>query len=589
MRDARPERAALYAVLINSISTCLKFVMAWLTGSIAVAAEAYHSFSDIITSGLVYVAIRVDRVSHEEPQESSENQVENRAIAQPQSLKFFRAKLEGGISFLIGLFLLFIALQVLYRASQGGQPVIEKSIIGGIVLLIAALGSYLLSQFELAVGKATGSMALVADGHHARVDMLGALLVSISLFANAAGWNIDFLAAAIVGFLILLQAIETLVNVVRSAFSEESDEDKPLFYVHQQQIVSEVLFDATAGQRVVTTIEELIGYQFSQTRVFHFLRYRLPILVFLLIVFAWLSTGVSIINLEEQGLLLRFGRLTTNKPLGPGLCLSFPWPIDKLYRYPVKRIKRATVGFKGQNTSEKILWTKQHHEVEYEMLTGDAQFITVFMTVDYHIDNLLKYHLVASNPDELIEGIANSVLLKMLADLEFFQIAIEGRREREILLTKKIQDEANDLDLGLTIDTVAFKDIHPPVSVAPQFEAVISAEEERETKVNEREAVRNRLIPMARAQAKRKIAEADAYRVAVLGKAKGKAERFELRRNFDDSVKNIQRLTLKRAAQLEGLKSPIKVLVDKGVNAPNILLMPAGGGDINDLGATYGN
>ena len=586
MTERRPERAALYAVLINSISTCLKFVMAWLTGSIAVAAEAYHSFSDIITSALVYIAIRVDRVNQIGQEAEEDEEARDKST---RSLKFFRAKFEGGISFLIGLFLMAIAVQVLYRASIGSQQTIEKSILAGIVLLVAAMCSYLLSQFELAVGKATGSMALVADGHHSRVDMLGALLVSMSLFANAAGLNIDVLAAAIIGFLILLQAIETLVNVLRSALVENSEEDKPLFYVHQQQIVSEFLFDATAGERALSSLESLLGYEFSQTRLYRFLRYQLPFFLFLSVLLGWLSTGVSMIGMEEQGLVFRFGRLIEGNPLSPGLCLTCPWPIDTLYRYPVRRIKRATVGFKGQTTSDKILWTKQHHEVEYEMLTGDAQFITVFMTVDYHVNNILKYHLVASNPDELLEGIANATLLKVLADLDFFQIAIEGRRERELLLQQRIQKESDGLGLGLVIDTVAFKDIHPPVSVAPQFEAVISAEEERETKVNEREAVRNRLLPMARAQAKRKVAEAEAYRVATLGKAKGQAERFELRRNFDSSVKTVQKLTLRRAAQLEGLKNPVKILVGRGCSPPSIVLVPAGGADLNDLGSTYGN
>ena len=587
MAERRPERAALYAVLINSISTCLKFVMAWLTGSLAVAADAYHSFSDIITSALVYIAIRVDRVNKNEDEPAEGNEEERQSSA--RSLQFFRKKFEGGISFLIGLFLLAIAIQVLYRASLGSKETIEKSILAGVVLLVAALGSYLLSQFELAVGKATGSMALVADGHHARVDMLGALLVSISLFANAAGWNIDVLAAAIIGFLILLQAIETLVNVIRSALAEESDEDKPLFYVHQQQIVSEFLFDASAGERVVRALEGFLGYEFSQTRVYRFARYQLPFFLLVCLLLGWLSTGVSVIGVEEQGLVFRFGRLIEGNPVSPGLCVACPWPIDRIYRYPVRRVKRATVGFKGQTTSDKILWTKQHHEVEYEMLTGDAQFITVFMTVDYHVKDILKYHLVASDPDELIEGIANAALLKVLADLSFFQIAIEGRRDRELLLQKRIQAEVDNLDLGLVVDTVAFKDIHPPVSVAPQFEAVISAEEERETKVNEREAVRNRLLPMARAQAKRKVAEAEAYKVAALGKAKGKAERFELRRNFKSTVKKVQMLTLRRAAQLEGLKNPVKVLVGKGCAAPSIFLVPAGGADLNDLGSTYGN
>ncbi len=56
--ERRPEKAALYAVIVNSCSTLIKFLMASMTGSLAVMAEALHSFSDIITSSLVFDHIK---------------------------------------------------------------------------------------------------------------------------------------------------------------------------------------------------------------------------------------------------------------------------------------------------------------------------------------------------------------------------------------------------------------------------------------------------------------------------------------------------------------------------------------------------
>ena len=583
MNERRPEKAALYAVLINSTSTCLKFLMAWLTGSLAVAADAYHSFSDIITSVLVFLAIRIDRLS---AGESASDDGQERL---PRYLAFFRDKLENLISLFISLLLLAIAVEVLWQAAQGGSEIIERSILAACIMLVAALASYFLSQFQIAVGKASSSVALVADGHHARVDMLTTLLVSLSLFAHAAGFNIDVLAAAVIGFLILLQALETLVNVIRQAISGDEEQDKPLFYVHQQQLVADLIFDASVGDRVVSSMERFLGYSFSDTKVYRLLRYKLPSLLLIIVLLYWGTTAISFIELHEQGLMFRFGKLVQEEPLEPGHHLKYPWPIDILYLHPVKRLRRVTVGFKGETKSERILWTKQHHEVEYEMLTGDAQFITVFMTVEYHVRDIKKYHLSTANPELVLEGIANSELLEVLAALNFFEIAIHDRRERELLIERVIQRRCDDLDLGLVIDTVTFKDIHPPVSVAPQFEAVISAEEERETKINEREAVRNRLIPMARAQAERIVAEAEAYEYSTLGEAKGKAKRFELRRNLSSSVRQVQKLLLKREAQLEGMQTPAKVLLGRGAKAPSIVIVPAGGNELNDLSSAYGH
>jgi len=52
------ERTAGISILANVILTILKFVAFSFTGSIAVLAEAWHSFSDITTSILVFMSVR---------------------------------------------------------------------------------------------------------------------------------------------------------------------------------------------------------------------------------------------------------------------------------------------------------------------------------------------------------------------------------------------------------------------------------------------------------------------------------------------------------------------------------------------------
>ena len=235
-----------------------------------------------------------------------------------------------------------------------------------------------------------------------------------------------------------------------------------------------------------------------------------------------------------------------------------------------------SIGFKGEGKGDKILWTERHHEIEYEMLTGDSQFITIFLSVEYHIQDLRQYHLSAKGAELMLEGIANSEIIKMLAELEFFEMAIVDRKGREKILRERIQSAADLLNLGLSVDLVAFKDIHPPVSVAPQFEAVISAEEEKESIVNQAEAIKNRLIPLARAEAKRTIAESEAYAVAVEGKAFGQAQRFLLQRPVDALQNKVVTRQIFFELQEAVLKKPVKVLVGDGCEAPSIIMVPSG-------------
>jgi hypothetical protein len=59
----QPEHAALVAIGTNLILTIFKFLLASLTRSLALLAEAFHSFSDIGSSFMVFLVLRAERVN----------------------------------------------------------------------------------------------------------------------------------------------------------------------------------------------------------------------------------------------------------------------------------------------------------------------------------------------------------------------------------------------------------------------------------------------------------------------------------------------------------------------------------------------
>jgi len=586
-KGKQPEKAALYAVVINSLSTVLKFLMASLTGSLAVMAEAFHSLSDIITSILVFIAVRTDRLGAEKAEKSP----------QTQSPLF-----QMIISLFIGFILLVVSVNIFQKAWGGTKETIESSVLAGVLLLIASAGSYFLSRFEIAVGESTNSMALIADGHHSNVDMLGALLVSLSLFSNALGWNVDIYAALIIGLLIFFQSLEILGNVLWFAVSRSSQKSE-FSYVKRKHIVAGILSGKWSVENFLAWLNRKTGIDLVDTSVYRRLN-AYGSKIFLIICFCiYLLTCFTVVAVDEEGLLFRCGKLvkgdqtgkivkgwTKRGTLPPGLCIKYPWPFDKVIKVPVKKAQVIYVGFEGEGKGDKILWTERHHEVEYEMLTGDSQFITVFLTVEYHINDLLKYYMASNGAKQMLEGIANSEIIKMLSELEFFEMAIHNRHMRAKTLKERMQKATDTLGLGISVDLVAFKDIHPPVSVAPKFEAVISAEEEKESIINQAEAIRNRLIPLARAEGKRRKAEADSYGVAITGKAYGKGQRFLLKRPETNQTREVIMKQLFFELQSSVLKRPVKVLVGDNCEPPAVIMVPSGSSglaiaeDYNDYG-----
>ena len=57
----KAEQAALIAVAFCLLQTILKFILAYYSQSLSVLADAYHSLSDILTSALVFIALRLDQ------------------------------------------------------------------------------------------------------------------------------------------------------------------------------------------------------------------------------------------------------------------------------------------------------------------------------------------------------------------------------------------------------------------------------------------------------------------------------------------------------------------------------------------------
>ena len=60
------KRAALIVTGMNVLLTCLKFVLYFFSGSLVILAEAWHSFSDIATSGMVLFAVSRKRAQDED-------------------------------------------------------------------------------------------------------------------------------------------------------------------------------------------------------------------------------------------------------------------------------------------------------------------------------------------------------------------------------------------------------------------------------------------------------------------------------------------------------------------------------------------
>jgi membrane protease subunit HflK len=247
-------------------------------------------------------------------------------------------------------------------------------------------------------------------------------------------------------------------------------------------------------------------------------------LVALALVGLWLASGLYRVMPEEQGVVLRFGKLS--HVTGPGLNYHLPWPIETVLTPQVTRVNRIEIGFRSAAQTSR---TQGLREVPDEalMLTGDENIVDINYVVLWRIRDAAAYLFNIREPDETVKAAAESVMREIIGQTPIVQATTEGRRAIEGRAREMLQALMDEYGAGIQIDEVQLQKADPPAEVIDAFRDVQRAQADRERLQNEAEAYANDVIPRARGEAERLLQESEAYKQEVVAGATGEAERFK--------------------------------------------------------------
>ena len=192
-------RAVKISLLVLGLTAIAQVVIVILSGSIALAADTIHNFSDALTAVPLWIAFALS--------------------TKPATRRYTYGF--GRVEDLAGL---FIVAMITMSAIIAGYEAIVRLIhpqpienIGWVALagLFGFIGNEWVALYRIRVGRRIGSTALVADGLHARTDGFTSLAV---LFA-AGGVELGFpLADPIIGLVITVAILAVLRTAVRDVF-----------------------------------------------------------------------------------------------------------------------------------------------------------------------------------------------------------------------------------------------------------------------------------------------------------------------------------------------------------------------------------
>lgn len=296
--------------------------------------------------------------------------------------------------------------------------------------------------------------------------------------------------------------------------------------------------------------------------------YKWAVVVF--VVFLWFVLGgpFYIVDPEEMGLVLTFGRHTSTNE--PGFHLKWPWPVQTVYKLPVNVVQRIEIGFRtiSEDPPAYISFTNDQAMLsEAQMLTGDENIINCAIIVQYRISDPAAYLFNVKDQGGTLKDISEASTRLVVGDNAIDAVLTTGKLEIQNRIKDLIQEISDDYGLGIHILTVQLMDVQPPAPVSAAFKDVATAREDMQAYINEAQSYRNQMIPQALADSVEMVNAAMGYSAARVNNAYGEAFRFtavaeEFRKNPDVTA---TRLHLETLAAIVG-KAAVTV-VDESAGA----------------------
>jgi regulator of protease activity HflC (stomatin/prohibitin superfamily) len=286
------------------------------------------------------------------------------------------------------------------------------------------------------------------------------------------------------------------------------------------------LGSGTDSRGLIKDLENLVGMKVGDIWILGFAREMLEPVMIVGLVVGWISTTMSSVPLGYKGVLVSWGCYAAQS-LSPGLHMTWPWPFEQVILVPTERLQDISLGFE-KDLSKPLLWTEKHVEGEKNLLIGDGEsLLTINVPVIYRIADPVAYVCRATDVRDALRNLAERQLIHIAVYREAFHMMVEDRQAIADKLRQSLQSEVDRMGLGLEIVYVGLKDIHPPVTVAPAYEAVVSAQEKKDAMVDEAVAYEASTLPGVQAQALELVTVAESAATERVRLAEGESIHFE--------------------------------------------------------------
>jgi len=235
-------KISFIAIFVNLLLTISKLIVGFISSSAAILASGVDSLTDIVSSFISFVGIRISQ--------------------KPADKKhpYGHHKFEVLSGLIITLIIFVSGLGIIYKAIKDflNPQSLNLTYLAFIVMAFSAIVNFIMSKLKINFGKKENSLALISDGYHSRIDFFASIIIFLGLFLTKYWLYADSLLAILAALYILKEsfsvgkeAIDSLLDA--SAGDEVEEEIKKV--AQKQKIEISLLKTQKKGSAITANLE----------------------------------------------------------------------------------------------------------------------------------------------------------------------------------------------------------------------------------------------------------------------------------------------------------------------------------------------
>ena len=256
-------------------------------------------------------------------------------------------------------------------------------------------------------------------------------------------------------------------------------------------------------------------------------------------------SGIYIVNDGERGVVLQFGSFNEITMPGPHWIPRFIQSVEIVDVSKIRSVQQKAV-----------------------MLTEDENIVSISFAIQYDIKDASDFIFNLREPDTTVSQAGESAIREVMGQNTMDFIITEGRTKVAEDTKGLLQTVLDSYGAGVNVQSLNILEAQPPEQVQDAFSDAIKAREDEQRYINEAEAYRNEIIPLARGKAKQMLEQAIAYKVKLINAAEGEASRFTQLFNEYKKAPAVtkERLYLEAVESVLSNSSKVMIDVDGGNN-----------------------